>query len=118
MSVSYTQSSPRTFDELFASEFPVIVRTATLASGAGALTRGAVLGKITASGKYLLSLSGALDGSEVPDAILAEDADATSADAQVMIYLAGDFRADQLTIGSAHTAASIRDGLRDKGIYI
>jgi hypothetical protein len=37
--------------------------------GAGVLPRGALLGKITASGKYVLSLAAANDGSQVPDAV-------------------------------------------------
>ena len=83
------------------------------------LTRGAVLGKITASGKLNLSLSAASDGSQTPFAILARDTDATSADNDsTPIYIAGSFNQDSLTIGTAHTAASIKDGLRALGIYL
>lgn len=82
------------------------------------LTRGAVLGKITASGKYILSLSGAVDGSEVPVVILADDVDATAADKRAPVYLSGEFNEAALTIGAAHTADSIREGLRDLNIYL
>ena len=82
------------------------------------LTRGAVLGKITASSKYNLSLSAAVDGSEVPDLILAEDCDATAADKEALAYSRGDFNQNALTIGTAHTVASIKEGLRDKGIVL
>lgn len=51
----------------------------TIASGAD-LTAGAVLGKITASGKYALSAPGASDGSQTPVAVLLVDAAAASAD--------------------------------------
>lgn len=53
-----------------------------IASGAGVLTSGAVLGKITASGKYVAYAPGAADGSENAAAILYEGCDATSADAR------------------------------------
>lgn len=82
------------------------------------LTRGAVLGKITASSKYNLSLSAAVDGSEVPDLILAEDCDATAGDKEALAYRRGDFNINALTIGTAHTAASITEGLRDKGVLL
>ena len=51
----------------------------TVAAGAD-LTVGAVLGKITANGKYVLSNPGVSDGSENPVAVLAKDAAAAAAD--------------------------------------
>lgn len=89
----------------------------TIASGAN-LTKGAVLGKITASGKYKLSASAASDGSEAPDAILAETANAASADVQAVVYFSGEFNDLALTLGAGHTVASIKAGLRDKNIYL
>ncbi len=77
-----------------------------------------MLGKVTASGKYRLSLSGSVDGSETPVAILAEDTDASAADKEGLIYEAGVFNERKLTIGTGHTLASIRDGLRDLGIHL
>jgi hypothetical protein len=77
-----------------------------------------VLGKITASGKYNLSLSAASDGSQVPDLICAQDCDATSADADCLAYRTGRFNDNALTLGAAHTVASITEGLRAKGIHL
>lgn len=51
-----------------------------IASGAGVLAIGTVLGKITASGKYVLHNNAASDGSEAAAGILGEAVDATSAD--------------------------------------
>lgn len=90
----------------------------TVVSGQDAMVAGTVLGKITTGGAFALSLSASNDGSEVPDAILAEDLDATTEDTQALVYIAGDFNADLLTIGTGHTAADIKDGLRVKGIFI
>jgi len=104
-------------DRLIAGELPLVSRSITLISGQD-LSRGAVLGKITASGKYTLSLSAAGDGSETPDAILAEDCDASEGDATTIAYFRGDFNENQLTIGTGHDADSIREGLRAKGIWL
>ncbi len=82
------------------------------------LLRGAVIGKITASSKYNLSLSAAVDGSEVPDLILAEDCDASGGDKEALAYMRGDFNSNRITIGTAHTLASIKEGLRVKGIIL
>ncbi len=92
-------------------------RQITLASGQN-LARGAVLGKVTASGKYVLSLSAAADGSQTPDAILAEATDASAADVLTPAYFGGGFNQDALIYGAAHNAGSIKEGLRGKGIHL
>ncbi len=96
---------------------PLRSRKVTIITGQN-LNRGAVLGKITASGKYNLSLSTAVDGSETPDLVLSEDCDATAADKEAMAYETGDFDTTALTLGAAHTVASITEGLRVKGIHL
>lgn len=105
-------------DALIAGNAHLLVgRKITVISGQN-LARGAVLGKITASSKYNLSLSGASDGSQTPDLILAEACDASSGDKVALAYARGDFNANALTLGTAHTVASITEGLRAKGITI
>ena len=104
-------------DGLLIGEHPVTSRPITLLSGQN-LARGAVLGKITASGKYILSLSGAVDGSQTPDAVLAEATDASGGDVATPAYFTGGFDESKLVLGSAHTVASIREGLRTKGIHL
>ena len=94
-----------------------ITRDVTIVSGQ-TLVRGALLGKITASGKYNLSLVGAGDGSEVPVAILVVDTDASAGDLAAPIYEAGEFNEAAITFGTGHTVASVRDGLRDLGIHL
>lgn len=89
----------------------------TLVTGQN-LQRGAVLGKITVGGKYKLSASAAGDGSQTPNRILAQDCDATAADAEALVYYTGDFNDSQVTLGAGHTVASIREGLRALGIYL
>jgi len=103
-------------DRLIAGNFPLVTRKVTIDTGV--LARGSLLGRITATGKYILSLSGASDGSEVPRAILAEPVDATSADVEAIVYEAGEFNETEVVFGAAHTVASTRDGLRDLNIYL
>lgn len=107
-----------TVDNLIAGNAHLLVaRKVTIISGQN-VVRGTVLGKITASGKYNKSLSAAADGSQTPDLILAENCDATSADKTALAYARGDFADIALTLGTAHTVASITEGLRAKGITI
>lgn len=68
--------------------------------------------------KYKLSLAAAVDGSQEPNAILANDANASAADVATVAYIAGTFNSGAMTFGTGHTAASTKDGLRDKGIFI
>jgi len=105
-------------DSLIAGSTQTVTDSVTIAAGAY-LVRGAVLGKVTADGKYILSDDGASDGSEAPVAILAQDAAAASADVDnVAIYIKGEFDGNALTFGGAHTADSTKEALRDVGIYI
>ena len=106
-----------TADTLLAGSFPLTTDSVTILTGQD-LTRGAVLGRITASGKFILSLSAAGDGSETPYAVLAEDVDATAADKVATVYLTGEFNEDALTIGTGHTAAGIKPGLRANSIFL
>lgn len=55
----------------------------TVASGAGIIAAGTALGKVTATGKYLASAVGAVDGSEVAVAVALYGCDATSADVEI-----------------------------------
>lgn len=57
----------------------------TLAAAAAALEAGTVLGKITASGKYVAYNNGASDGSEVAAAILYADAPDLAVDQKVTV---------------------------------
>lgn len=59
--------------------------TVMIASGAGILSPGSVLGRITASGKYTLSPDTGDDGSQTAAAILLYPVDATSADQQAVV---------------------------------
>ena len=104
-------------DNLIAGKQVPSSRKVTLITGQN-LVRGALLGVITASGKYTLSLSAAVDGSQTPTAILAEDCNAAAADKECLIYERGDFNQSAITFGAAHTATSVRAGLRDQGIYL
>lgn len=104
--------------DLIAGGTQIITDSVTVITGQ-TLVRGAVLGKITTSGKFNLSLSAAIDGSEVPVAIVAEDVDASGGDVtNVPVYIKGEFNENSLTLGTAHTIASIKDGMRDVGLYL
>jgi len=109
-------STSLTHDKLVVDVTKIVSRKITVISGQ-TVARGAVLGRITASGKYNLSLSAASDGSQTPDLILAEDCDASGGDKEGLAYEAGVFNVNALVIGTAHTAASIQEGLRAKGIH-
>lgn len=113
----FTSEGTFAYDNLYAGEFPRVELKVTIITGQN-LVRGALLGKITTGGKYNLSLSAASDGSEVPAAILIDDTDATSADKEAMVFIAGQFNEDALTYGTGHTAASVKEALAAKSIYL
>jgi hypothetical protein len=92
-------------------------KPATIAAGQ-VLVRGSVLGKVTATGKYLLSVAAATDGSQVPDAVLVQDIDTTAGDLQGIVYTHGSFNFNAFTLGAGQSQATIEDVLRGKGIFL
>ena len=103
-------------DNLISGNYPVETIAGTLITGQN-LTRGSVLGKITASGKLTLCDSTAVDGSEAPYGILMGSVDATAADMDCVVYLTGSFNETQLVFGGTDTIATHRDALRVLGIF-
>ena len=63
--------------------------TVTLASGAGKLAPGTVLGKITSGGKFTVLTPGATNGSQNAAGILWGPADATDTDAPAVVLVRG-----------------------------
>lgn len=116
IAAGFTDQGNLTPDNLLAGDYPRATKVVTLTGGA--YTRGTVLGRITASDKYNKSLSAAGDGSQVPKAILAADTDASGGDVLGPIYFTGEFNEDALVLGAGHSVASIRDGLRQIGIFL
>ena len=63
--------------------------TVTIASGAGKLEPGTVLGRITTGGKYTSFAPGASNGSQNASGILLDSVDASAADAPGVVLLRG-----------------------------
>lgn len=94
--------------DLLVNDYPVQTRPITIASGQGVLKRGTVIGKITASGKYAISLGASGDGSETPKAVLAVDVDATAADVATVEYASGAFDGSKLILGAGITLDDVK----------
>lgn len=71
-----------------------------------------------ATEKYLLAVAAAVDGSQIADAVLAEDCDASAGDAECVVFIRGDFNENALTFGAGHSATTVRETLRGKGINL
>ena len=105
-------------DNLVAGVTQLVSETGTLAAGQ-ALPRGALIGRITASGKFTLSLAAATDGSQNPYGILLDDYDATAGDlAGAGVYVKGEFNPNAMTFGAGQTPAGLHDALRTLGIFL
>jgi pantothenate kinase type III len=113
-----TISEAYAVDKLVAGLTQLVSINKTLISGQN-LARGTVVGVITTSGKITQSLSASADGSQTPYGILADDYDATGADrANCAVYVKGEFNENAVILGTGHTIASVREGLRDAGIFL
>ena len=89
-------------------------------AGGQTLLRGSVLGAITASGKLILSLNAAADGSQNAVAILCEDLDTTvggNADVAFHVLVHGRVNPEALVFGTGQTEANTKAAMRMAGIY-
>ena len=103
-------------DNLMDPTFPHISGQVTILTGNN-LTRGTVLGTVTASGKCVAVDNSKSDGSQTAYAVLADDVDATDGDATGPVFLMGHFNENKLTFGGDDDIDEHRATLRDIGIY-
>jgi len=120
---SNSDVSPAADDLIGSDADGLLARKYTLLTGHTVL-RGTLLGVITSGGKVIPSLSAAGDGSETPFGIAAVDADSNAgpdsppADRQIDVFVRGTFNENRVIFGASHTAASVREALRAKGIFL
>ncbi len=106
-------------DQLVAGQLQLVTDTVTILAGEAAIyKRGTVLGVVTASGKYTLSVNTAADGSQFPAAILVDDVDASATDVTAGVYLMGEFNQNRITFDPSWTLASVKSALRPYGIFL
>lgn len=103
-------------------QFPMIRETVTIEKGQ-VLARGALLGKKTASGKFVLSAvkndqdAAIDDGSQNPLRILAAEVDATEREKRGAVYVTGKFYKRGVQLGKGHTFETVKDSLELRSIY-
>lgn len=104
-------------DNLFAGHVqPVVVGIETILSG-NTLTRGTVLGQVTASGKMVAVDNSLSNGAQIVYCVLAEDTDASAGDVDAQVYYTGEFNERALTFGDDDTAADHKVNARKLGIF-
>jgi hypothetical protein len=70
------------------------------------------------SGLFKLSVATASDGSQVPNAILADYTDPTSGNVYAAVYYAGEFNLNAVTFDPSWTSATLAPKLRANNIYL
>ncbi|WP_312117938.1 head decoration protein [Brevibacillus reuszeri] len=115
------------FDDLFAGGVkPPTAIAIVIKAGAGVITRGTVLGKLSQlaesdlyAGTPIMAPvdSTKTDGSEVPYAILADgEVDATTKDVRAVAYTDGEYNRGALKFGGTDTIEKHESALRNIGI--
>lgn len=103
-------------DQLIAGGKNLVTDSVTI--GAGLLQRGAVLGQITTSGNYILSVKTANDGSQIPSAVLADYADASGGAVTAPVYLAAEVNANALVYDGSWTVAALKLAMRQFSLFV
>ncbi|HHJ4165606.1 TPA: head decoration protein [Raoultella ornithinolytica] len=103
-------------DQLIAGTLQLVTDTGIITGGT--YKRGAVLGVVTASGKYKLSVKTATDGSEKPAAILVDDVDASTTDQNGGLYLMGEFNQNRIIFDNSWAVPALKTALRPLAIFL
>ncbi len=102
-------------------EVSPIVKGITLKGGNGILSRGSVIGVITASGIGVIADKVAVDGSQLAVGVLCDDVDTgvagTVATSIGSVYIAGVLNEDALIFADGTAFADYERELRTLGIY-
>lgn len=110
------------YDNLIAGvEVSPMVKGITLKGGNGVLSRGSVIGVITASGLGVIADKAATDGSQLAVGVLCDDVDTgatgTTATTIGSIYITGVFNENALIFAQGTAFADYKRELRTLGIY-
>lgn len=105
-------------DQLLSGPLQVVTDTVTVLKNAAVYKRGTVMGVITASGKYTLSVATASDGSETPSAILADDVDASVTDVSAGVYLMAEVNQNRVIFDASWTLDALKTALRPLSIFL
>ena len=114
MTASYTGTYNEDGLQIGGLEF--ITEEGTILSGES-VVRGEVVGKVTASGKYIPCDHTVSDGSQIPRGIMVMAIDASAADVTGVFYTHGQFDSDKLTFGGTSDIDDLKDALKDANLY-
>jgi hypothetical protein len=92
--------------------------TITAGSTAFVAGDGFLLNQTQTQGNYILSVSTASDGSQVPSAILADNADASAGPVKAGAYVFGEFNQNAINFDSSWTLNTLYPALRQYGIFL
>lgn len=104
MSLASSTTVAEAIDNLIAGG-DVRTDNATLSSGQN-VSRGTVLGRVTASGEIIVCDLAAADGSEQAIGIAVHDVDATAAAKSCPFYMSGSFRDSEMVWHASFTSAA------------
>jgi len=116
----YPGTAQATFvpDQLIAGNEKLVTDDITIGASQ-TLVRGSVVGLVTATGQYVLSVASATDGSQIPSAIMV-DAVTTAAGATATgpAYLKGEFNSNYMSFDTSWTVATLKAALRPFAIFV
>lgn len=118
MSELIVTEAGETFDNLIlGTSIPILTENVIVVAGAGALNRGTILGKVTASNKYNICDSTKTDGTQTAVCILSESITATT-DTVATVYRTGQFNRGKLIVAATDTVLNHEEELRKNSIFL
>lgn len=104
-------------DQLIAGNLQLVTDTVDI-GGTVPMVRGSILGQITATGVYVLSVKTATDGSQSPSAVLVDNANPAGATVRGGVYELGVFNQNRITFDASWTLPDLKNALRPYSIFL
>lgn len=104
-------------DQLIAGNLQLVTDTVEI-GGDVPLVRGTILGQITATGVYVMSVKTATDGSENPCAVLVDRVSPDGATVRGGVYEMGIFNQNRITFDGSWTVPELKNALRPFSIFL
>jgi hypothetical protein len=111
---SFTKEGSFISNALLSDGDDVVSRTGTVASGSAVLQRGQIVNIDPTTGIIIPAVL----GTSAPNAVVAENCDATLAAQKCLVYIAAKVKADALIWPPTGSRTAIADALRDYGILV
>lgn len=105
-------------DQLIAGNLKIVTDQVNFAKADALLMRGTLVGQVTETGLFVVSVATATDGSQIPSGIVVDTVDATEDTASGAVYLMGEFNVRYMSFDDSWAEDKLVAACRQNNLFI